>query len=241
MEKVPYNFNDMTRVHWMGITILEPVTVLTNLLITAVCLFAFIRLRRLNAPNTIQKIMEYFFLLMGIATATGGILGHGFLYITGLYGKIPGWYISMFAIAFIERAAIIHSRPLMGSKLGNFFSLLNYVEVAVFMVLAFITLNFRFVEIHATYGLFIIVFCFELYTYSKVKDPGSRYIFVATLLAAIAAISNLLELSIHRWFTYNDLSHVFMAVAIYCYYKGAMNLKIYKNSEPNKVKAATIT
>src|SRR5215218_10742626 len=103
MESVPYNFNDMTRVQWMGITILEPVTVLTNLLITAVCVFAFVKLRRLATPNVIQKIMEYFFLLMGIATATGGILGHGFLYITGLYGKLPGWYISMFAIAFIER------------------------------------------------------------------------------------------------------------------------------------------
>jgi hypothetical protein len=228
MDSIP--FENMTRIRWMGITILEPVTVLSNLLITAICLYAFFKLQKLENANSIQKMLQYFFFFMALATAVGGILGHGFLYVTGLYGKLPGWYISMLAIAFFERAAIIHARPLMAPALGRFFSIFNYIEVVTFMLLAFKTLNFRFVELHATYGLFVVVFCFELYTYVKQKDRGSIYIFMGTLLAAIAALTHLFKLSIDEWFNYNDVSHVIMAMGVFFYYKGSMKVKIY---EPN--------
>jgi len=145
----------------------------------------------------------------------------------------------MFAIAFIERAAIIHSRPLMPAYWGNFFSVLNYAEVITFMVLASKTLNFRFVELHATYGLFIVVFSFELYTYIKRKDMGSLNIFGATALAATASITHLLKLSIHEWFNYNDVSHVLMSLAIYFYYQAAMHLKIYEKH--NKEESVALT
>jgi hypothetical protein len=137
----------------------------------------------------------------------------------------------MLAIAFIERAAIMHSKPLMPSYLGNFFSIFNYIEVGVFLVLAFVTLNFRFVEAHATYGLFVIVFAFELYTWFKQRDPGSRYIFVGTTLSALAALTHMLQLSISEWFNYNDISHVIMATGVYYYYQGAINLRLYEAEE----------
>jgi hypothetical protein len=235
MNSIPFNFDEMTKVQWMGVTILEPVTVITNLLITSVCVFATIKIQRLPRATNIQILFKYFFLFMGLATATGGILGHGFLYITGIYGKLPGWYISMFAIAFIERVAIIHSRPLMPAYWGKFFSILNYLEVVTFLLLVYKTLNFHFVELHATYGLFIVVFSFELYTYLKTKDPGTRYIFGATFLAAVAAIVNLLKLSPHRWFNYNDVSHVIMAVSIYLYYLGSKHLRLYEDHPKRKV------
>jgi hypothetical protein len=233
MKKIVYDISDMTRVEWMGITILEPVTVLTNLLITSVCIYAFIKLGKLQEQNQVRKLLRYFFLFMAFATAIGGILGHGFLYVTGLYGKLPGWYSSMLAVAFIERAAIVHSRPIMKASLGRFFSILNYIEVTLFIILTFITFNFRFVEAHATYGLFVVVFCFELYTYIKKKDRGSWLIFVGTSLAAIAALTHMFKLSLHEWFTYNDVSHVFMAIAIYYYYQGAVNLKMYAPAADN--------
>jgi hypothetical protein len=111
---------------------------------------------------------------MAVATTVGGILGHGFLYLTGMYGKLPGWYISMLAIAFFERGAILHARGLMPAAWGKFFSILNYVEVAIFMLLTFKTLNFRFVEIHATYGLFVVVFCFETIYLCETKRPRQQ-------------------------------------------------------------------
>lgn len=238
MDRIVFDINSVTKISLFGITILEPVTVLTNLLITAVCLFAFFKLGKFEKKNSVTNLFRYFFLFMGLATATGGILGHGLLYLTGQVGKLPGWYISMLSIAFIERAAIQHSKPLMHNYWGNFFSILNYVEVAVFLILAFITLNFRFVEAHATYGLFVIVFCFELYTYYKKKDNGSKYMFVGTVLAAAAALTHTFKLSLHEWFNYNDVSHVIMATGIYFYYLGAINLQLY--DQPNERTAKKI-
>ena len=62
---------------------------------------------------------------MGIATIVGGVVGHAFLYATGMYGKIPGWYLSMAAVAFFERAAIRHGRKILPYSIGRFFSVVN--------------------------------------------------------------------------------------------------------------------
>jgi hypothetical protein len=227
MNSTAFSFESMTRIRLLGLTILEPVTVLTNLLIAAVCFYAYYQLRRQQGKEKVRQMVRFFFLAMGVATVTGGILGHGLLYLTGLYGKLPGWYASMIAVAFFERAVIEHARPLMSPNTGKFFSLFNYAEIAIFMGLAFLTLKFRFVEMHAAYGLFVVVFCFELYTYVKQKDPGSRYIFAGTLLAGLAAMTHAYEIGLNQWFNYNDVSHLLMAGAVYCYYLGAVNFKYY--------------
>ncbi|NCU03040.1 MAG: hypothetical protein GXC73_03555, partial [Chitinophagaceae bacterium] len=163
-----------------GIKVLEPSTVLTNLLIAAVCFYLFRNMRVKGLIHTMpQRLISIFFLLTGIATIAGGVIGHGFLYKTGMYGKVPGWYISMAAVAVFERAAIIHSRPFMSKQVGQFLSWFNYIEILTFMLLSLITLRFFFVILHAMYGLLVVVFCFELYVYSKTKDAALKHIFYA--------------------------------------------------------------
>lgn len=216
----------MPSVKWFGITILEPFTVLTNLLIAFACFYAYYSLkkRKLNVTFT-HRYMGYFFLLIGFATIIGGVVGHAFLYATGLYGKIPGWYTSMAGVALFERAAIEHARPLMNKKIGIFFSVFNYIEIFTFMALSLGTLNFLFVELHAFYGLFAVVFCFELFVYSKTKDPALKNIFIATACGVIAILCHAFKLSINRWFNYNDVSHLVMVATIIFYYKAAKNMK----------------
>ncbi len=215
----------MPSVKWFGITILEPFTVLTNLLIATVCFYAYFGLRgkKLNV-TFIHRFIGYFFLLIGFATIIGGVLGHAFIYATGLYGKIPGWYTSMAGVALFERAAIAHARPLMNRNAGIFFSVFNYIEIFTFMALSLGTLNFLFVELHAIYGLFVVVFCLELFVYSKTKDPALKNIFIATALGVLAILCHAFKLSINRWFNYNDVSHLVMAVCILFYYKAAKKM-----------------
>ena len=226
MHETITDFAQMPSVKWFGITILEPFTVLTNLLIAAVCFYAYFSLkkRKLNVTFT-HRYIGYFFLFIGFATIIGGVVGHAFLYATGLYGKIPGWYTSMAGVALFERAVIAHARPFMNRKVGNFFSVFNYIEIFTFMSLSLATLNFLFVELHATYGLFVVVFCFELFVYSKTKDAALKNIFMATVFGVIAILCHAFKLGINRWFNYNDVSHLAMAVAIFFYYKAAKNMK----------------
>lgn len=218
---------NMPYMQLFGIKILEPSTVLTNLFIAVACFYAYSHMRKKGLTQSApHRLMSLFFLLTGIATIVGGVVGHAFLYATGIYGKIPGWYISMAGVAVFERAAIIHSRPLMNKQIGQFFSWFNYVEILTFMSLSLITLRFLFVIMHAMYGLLIVVFCFELYVYSKTKDPALKHIFFATAWGLAALLCHAYQLSLHYWFNYNDVSHLAMVASIIHYYKAASGMQV---------------
>jgi len=227
MNDIAIDFSKVHQIQVFGITILEPSTVITSLMMTVVCLYAFFQLDKLGRAHRMYKQIQYFFLFMGIATAIGGVLGHGFLYLTGMRGKIPGWFASMIAVALFERAAIWHVKPLLARKSGVFLGWLNYVELTIFFVLTFITLNFVVVEVHAVYGLFLMLFMIELYIYKKKKDPGSKYIFIATALGAVSAGFHALKFSFGPWFNYNDISHISMGASIWYYYQGAIHMVFY--------------
>jgi hypothetical protein len=226
------DFANIPSVKWFGVTILEPSTVLTNLIIAAACFYAYNNLKKKNLTITkTQLYISYFFLLMGVATVIGGVIGHAFLYTTGLYGKIPGWYISMAGVALFERAAIDHGRPFMNKKTGQFFSALNYLEITIFMTLSLIKLNFVFVVLHAFYGLFIVVFCFETFVYRKTKNTSFKYVLMATVFGFLAILCHAFQLSINKWFNYNDVSHLEMTVAIIFYYKAALHIQVYQSND----------
>jgi hypothetical protein len=232
MNDIAIDFSKVHQVKLFGITILEPSSVLSSLMMTAVCVYAFVQLNKLCRTHRMYKQTQYFFLFMGFATAIGGILGHGFLYLTDQPGKIPGWFSSMIAVALFERAAIWHVKPLLSQKIGQYLGWLNYVELSIFFVLALVTLNFIVVEVHAFYGLFLMLCLIEIYVYRKKKDPGSRYIFIATFLGAVSAGFHALKFSFGPWFNYNDIAHIPMALSIYYYYLGARNMRYYGDDLP---------
>jgi hypothetical protein len=107
----------------------------------------------------------------------------------------------------------------MNPLIGKLFDYINIIELCVFMFIALFTLNFSFVEIHATYGL-LLAFFLELFIYMKRKDPGSKLILWGVVVSAGAAITHIGKFSIHPWFNYFDLSHMFMAASCYVFYRG---------------------
>ncbi len=210
---------EITSIDIAGIKILEPVTTVTDLMVTAVCYYAFVKLRSHQHKGTKHVMFyRYFFLFMGLATLLGGIIGHAFLYLFTFAWKVPAWIVSMVSIALAERAAIMRARPLMHSKLGLFFTYVNIVELFTFMFIAVYTLKFIFVEIHAMYGLLVVVFSFEGFIYVRTKDSGSKKILWAVLLAALAATAHIGEITINKWFNYFDLAHVLMATSCWVLY-----------------------
>ena len=207
-----------------GILILEPITVLTNLILALTSLWAAYHLKRVGNKGRVLHFARLFFIWIAIGTFVGGVVGHALLHYTGIWGKIPGWYISMVGVAMLERAAIIQGRLYMKPGIGRFFSVFNYVEIAIFMVLSILTFNFLFVEIHAFYGLFVVVFCFSLYVFLQSKDKAVINIFVATFCGLLAALCHAMKWSIHTHFNYNDISHIFMTISVIYYYKGYSKL-----------------
>ena len=207
-----------------GIRIDEPMATATDLLVSAVCFYAFYRLTQKKLPGRSQRYFRYYFLLIGIATFLGGVIGHGFLYALSFPWKLPGWTISMISVAMIERSAIPHARRLIKPAVVRFFLIVNIVELVIVMTITMTTLDFFWVEFHSAYGLLIIVFSFHAYTYYHTKDKGSLTIMWAVGITAVASLVFMNELSLHTWFNYLDLSHTLLAIASYVFYKGALRL-----------------
>lgn len=206
---------EKTSIDLFGLLIQEPVTALTDLLVTGVCLYAFLKLKTSNAS---VRLLRYYFFTMAIATAYGGIVGHAFMHYLEFGWKVPGWLMSMISVALLERSAITHAKPLLTEKQGNFFTWLNSIELVVLTIIVLVTLNFKFVEAHAAYGLLVIVFSFEAYIFKMNRAESSVLFLVATGIAALAATVHLSQFSIHTWFNHLDLSHVLMAGSAYVFF-----------------------
>jgi len=212
-----------------GIRIDEPVTVLTDLLVSFVCFYAFFKLSRYKRENKVHVYLKYYFLTMAISTTIGGLIGHGFLYalehsiditLSVSPWKLPAWLISMFSIMMIERASIEYARPIIPNrKIGVFFSWVNIVEFITFVIITFVTLNFFFVQVHAAYGLLFVVTSFNLYVYLKKRTEGSKTFLFAIVFAALSALVFLNKWGISPWFTHFDISHVLMSISAWIFYR----------------------
>jgi hypothetical protein len=210
-------------IEFLGIRLQEPVTTLTDLLVTLVCIYAFWKLgKKENSGQTIYFIRIYF-LLMGCSTFFGGLIGHGFQYAFGFEWKLLGWITSMLAVMFIERSAIEYTMNLIPRRTYRFLRWLNIVELVVLMFLAIYYLNFHFVEFHAVWGFMIVVFSFHFFTFIKTKNVGSRWILYGIVVLAFAMFVFNYPVSLHIWFNHNDLSHVLMAIASMLFLEAALN------------------
>lgn len=216
-------------IHLLGLRIDEPVNMVTDLLVTAVCLASYYSLRKKGFQDKTYRYFKLYFLLLGLATLLGGVIGHGFLYLFPFAWKLPGWILSMFSVALIERSSIEYARSLINSRIGKFFLLLNIAELLTVMGITIYTMNFEWVEFHSGYGLLAVVLPFHGFVYLKTKDKGSLYILGGVGIACIAALMFMNEISLHTWFNHIDASHVLVAIAAYVFYRGALQLKSTKS------------
>lgn len=207
-----------------GITIMEPVVTLTDFMITAVCVYAFIKLKKQNLPGKVHQYMRFYFLFMAIATFLGGLLGHALQAQVGLVWKLPGWLISMLAVSSIERATILYAFPLLKRRFARFLEIANVIELVVFAIITFVTLNFFYIKVHSAYGLGLIVLPIHFYIFMKTQNPGSRMICLSTLFATLAAFFYTSEIGISVWFNHLDLAHTVMAISLYFFYRATIIL-----------------
>ncbi|WP_339793394.1 hypothetical protein [uncultured Imperialibacter sp.] len=213
-------------IHLFGLRIDEPIVTITDLLVSALCIFYFYKLQKSGKTGKVFIWFKYYFLLMGIATALGGLLGHAFLYAFSFGWKLPGWIISMFAIMLIERGAIEHSGVLFKESAVKVLKVINILELLTFLSLTIFTLNFFFVEFHSGYGLMFVVLSFEGYLYLKTRNTASKNMLIGIAFAAAAALVFMNKLSPHQWFNHLALSHVLMAAATFFIYKGVQKIEV---------------
>ena len=198
---------------------------LTDLLVSFLCLLFFYKMHKSPTKNLSFSYFKYYFLIMGLATLFGGLLGHAFQYMISSSWRLVGWVISMFAIMLIERGAIEHAGILLKKKYLKALRVVNVIEFAVFLFLTFYTLDFFYVQIHSGYGLVFIVLPIEVLLLLKTRNEASRYIMAGIGFAALSALTFSLKLSPHEWMNYLAISHIWMAMATIFIYLGAVKIQ----------------
>ncbi|MFY0645123.1 MAG: hypothetical protein JXR19_11730 [Bacteroidia bacterium] len=207
-----------------GLVLHEPVTALTDVFVSIICLVAFQKLRAIPQQSQVHALFKYYFLSMSLATFLGGVLGHALGHYLPFYMKLPGWITSMLSVALLERAVIQYSRKWIDSKIGVFFSILNIIELMAFLILSLVYLNFQFVLIHAAYGMAIVVTGFAGFVFYKTRSKGSKLLLLAVLVSSFGAFFFVFQIGLDKWFNHVDISHVFMMIASILFYKGARDL-----------------
>lgn len=208
------------------VTIMEPMVTFTDFWITAVCIYAFYQLMKLNKAGKVHQYIRWYFLIMAVATFLGGLLGHAFQYAAGLEWKLPGWLISMLSVMAIERASIMHAKPIINPKFAKVLEIANVVELLTFAVITFTTLNFFFIQVHSAYGLGLVVLPLHFLIFWRTRSKGSRIFVLTVLFATLAAFFYTSEIGLHTWFNHLDLAHSVMAISMYFFYQGARKIEV---------------
>lgn len=217
---------------WLGqIRISEPIIALTGLMIGAVCLYAVRRIARTTADSRVVRFIRAFLLLMMFSTLTGAFIGHAFLYALDFAWKLPSWMLSLASVAALERAAILHARPMLRPFWSRFFLWWNTLNFVVFAVILFQTLNFHVVEAHAVVSLLLVTGGMELFVWIKKRDRGSLFLLANIGIAVVAVSFHLLHFSFCRWFTYFDIGHIVLCFGMWTVMRGAETLKIYEREQ----------
>ena len=211
-----------------SLKIQEPITVLTDMLVAGVCVFAFIKTKTKQSIKGIQ-LYRWFFLTTGISTLVSAIIGHAFLYQWGFSAKIYGWVTGIVSVAFGQYAALYHTKETIGEKIFSILFWTNAFEICLALVLVFIVFKFEVVEVHSAIGLIFSVTLLEYINYKRTKSVLSKYMMIGVGIAVLAVLCHVFKLAISVWFNHMDLSHVIIALSVYMMYKGVHDF-INKNN-----------
>lgn len=213
----------------LGLRVDEPITTLTDLIVAAIGIIAFFS----TASHTSKKYIlyyRYFFLLTGLSTLIGGLIGHAFAYNLGPESKYVGWVVAIAGVVFAQFAALYHTREAIGEWFFSKLIILNIVEIIAIIILLFIYKNFAIVEIHTAFGLVFIASILEGINYSKTKSILSKNMIIGVAFAVVGVCILVFKIALSKWFNHLDISHLFIAVALYLMYKGLSTETLNKST-----------
>jgi hypothetical protein len=219
------NLDNKISFELFGITWLEPMTIITDLIISAICFYSFIKLKKINNREPEQIIFNYFFLFMGISFFCGGVIGHGLMYYFGKQGHIPAWFFSMVGVAFFAHAIILRVKSFLGNKYYTLLVLSNWLIFVICLISMLYLMQFEVVETHAIMGILLMGLSLEIWLYYKYKNTTGQFIFLGIFILAMSALVHALKISVDDlWFNQNDLGHLLLAGSMWLFYKGTKKI-----------------
>ncbi len=205
----------------LGLHILEPVTVLTDILLSIFCIYFYNKLNFQGNQALLGKYWRLFFLFIGLATFIGAI-AHGFksyfseevyyfVWMTMNVSSIPSSYYLLKAT--IELSEFTDEQKAKLTRISFFAMLL----LTIFTMLLN---NFVLIKINAAIVI-ILALIRHYHTYKK-GYSGSGYIVAGFAFSLSSVVVHSAQLSISEWFNFKDISHVIMNISLYIIFTGVL-------------------
>ena len=198
-----------------GLHLLEPMALITNWMMSAFSLFAYLKLKNAAATHDVVYWKKFFF-WFAISTFFGGI-GHLFFNYFDILGKFPNWITGVLSGYFAGKAIIVN---LKNNALEKKCELFLIIKGAILLLASIATLNFVFVAVDAiiTYVIFCGFMANSLYKKGIVE---LKYMTYGVLVCLPSIFIFFFKINPHRWLNKDDLSHLLMLACIIFFYIGA--------------------
>lgn len=209
-----------------NIRIGEPTTTVTDLLVAAVCFYAFAKLNT-QQDFRAKKYFRLYFLFLGVATFWGAVITHASIYYLSQPWKVPGWISSTWAVSLLAWAMVQYHTNMI-KKWVFAIKTIILIELFAVMVVTIYTVEFKWAGAHSAFGLFLVVTTLAATSYIKNKDDGSRWMLYGIGVFLLSGITFAAKLSLHTWFNHVDLTHVFLAIAAWVIYRSVVKMSSRK-------------
>lgn len=212
------NLKHFTSAECFGMTILDPVTILTNLLIFGAGIFCARRLGRVDEMHQLQ--WRWFFLLIGIA-ALLGVPVHGFsnylgesttLFLWLTMGLVQGLGATFAVLATLRRWSANYDR----------WRYVPVIQFALFTAAVLYFKNYEAVKIHLALSL-LPVMAWNIILFFR-EEASGIWIASGFFVAAITALVHSFKLSINPWMNFNDIAHIMIVISLFLISNGNRKL-----------------
>lgn len=203
-----------TTISISGVSIHEPMTVLTDLLIAALAIAFYFQLK--NKIDAITRNWSYFFLFLGLSTFMGACSHAFFAVHEGCSYKsfwLPMQILNGVAVYFAQQATF--STALERSTNKSKWKWSYVIQLVMFIGTLLWIQRYIVTIIENAIGLIPVMILHYQY-----KRPFARMIANGIAISFITAFVNMSKLSLHACFNYNDIAHVFIMISLYVMYKG---------------------
>ena len=204
-------------IHIGNFTFFELFTMLTNCMISILCLYFFIKLTKINTSEAIRN-WNRFFLFFGLSNLFGAG-AHGFFEShDGTAYKIVWLAMQLLngLAVYSAQKATLHS--VLQDKENRKSWLLAYnLQLTLFLFLVFSLQNFWVVVINNVVGLVPVII---IHLAGSGKTKARSLIGYGISISFLAGIVHALKLSLHEHFNNNVLSHVFIMISLTVIFMG---------------------
>jgi Family of unknown function (DUF6962) len=199
----------------------EPITTVTDLLLAAICFYAFFRIRKLEYLGNVKRYFKYYFLTLGLGAAFGGILGHAFQYRLSEEWKLVSWVLTLGSVALMAQSLTEMAKPLVKPGLSKLISRFNLLVFAIALFYTLWTMAFSPVKYYTIYGMLVVVGSLSYFIFHRTGDRAMLILMGAVGVGFLSAIIFSFQWGLSPWLNHNDISHLILSFSAYHIYRGA--------------------